>query len=73
MRRRALPSLTCNAATKHLPKDAMKTLHSNLIQMDKDLEEKLSSFHDTISEYAYAGGTTGHQDYNHANADVISV
>ena len=40
--------------------------------MDKDLEEKLSSFHDTLSEYAYAGGTTGHQDYNNANADIIS-
>ena len=51
----------------------MKTLHHNLMQMDKDLEEKCSSYHDTYSEYAYAGGTTGHQDYNHPNADVISL
>lgn len=42
------------------------------MQIDKDLDEKLSSFHDTLSEYAYAGGT-GNNDFNHPNADVTSV
>ena len=50
----------------------MKSLHKNLLQIDKDLDEKLSSFHDTLSEYAYAGGT-GNYDFNNPNADVTSV
>ena len=79
MKRRALP--TCNGALenvkKKLPKDAIKSLHNNLLQIDKDLDEKiqLSSFHDTMSEYAYAGGT-GNNDFNtfqENNADVTSV
>lgn len=70
MKKRALP--TCATVTKKLPKDVIKSLHNNLLQIDKDLDEKLSSFHDTLSEYAYAGGT-GNYDFNHPNADVTSV
>jgi hypothetical protein len=55
-----------------LPKKAVKMLVNNLSKIDQDLEQRMSSFHDTLSEYAYAGGT-GCNGFDHPNADVVSV
>jgi hypothetical protein len=43
-----------------------------LLKIDQDLEQRMSSFHDTLSEYAYAGGT-GCGGFDHPNADAVSV
>ena len=54
-----------------LSKEAAKRLVNNLNQIDSILEEKLSSFQETMSGYGTGAGKV-YDIYDNANADVIS-
>jgi hypothetical protein len=69
MQKRFLPQLV--QAKKQMPKKAVKELKNNLLRIDHDLEQRMSSFQDTTSEYAYAGGT-GCNAFDNPNADAVS-